>query len=266
MLGLIVAALFAATMSVLSSGYNVMSAVLTLDVYRRWLRPAADQRELVLVGRITTAGLGLIVLALALTVTHFHWTIFDTMVAAFGFFLPPTVLPMLAGLLSRSLSAAGALAGFVAGTGIGLAFLLYRWFAPPQNGTGFQALSIVIPAVLTLMVLAIAAVFFPARGAEADRANLFSKHLTEASGAALESPIGLGAIAGIVIAIMGVVLVLIGVIPLLTNHAINLQSLIMGLVFTSIGLIMVTSSRLTKKQSGHSKLPVPSEVFDHRGT
>jgi len=174
MLGLIVAALVAATMSVLSSGYNVMSAVLTLDVYRRLLRPAADQKELVLVGRILTAALALIVLALALAITHFRWTIFDTMVAAFGFFLPPTVLPMLAGLLSRSLSAAGALAGFVAGIGIGLAFLFYRWVAHPQNVGAFQALSIVVPTVLTAAVLVIAAVFFPARGTEADRALCFS--------------------------------------------------------------------------------------------
>ncbi|PYX79179.1 MAG: sodium transporter [Acidobacteria bacterium] len=266
MLGLIVAALFAATMSVLSSGYNVMSAVLTLDVYRRLLRPAADQRELVLVGRIITAGLALIVLVLALAVTHFRWTIFDTMVAAFGFFLPPTVLPMLAGLLSRSLSAAGALAGFIAGIGIGLAFLLYRWFAQPRNGAGFQALSIVIPAVLTVTVLVIAAVFFPARGAEADRANLFSKDLTVASGAAVESSISLGAIAGVVIAIMGAVLVLIGVVPVLTNHAINLESLIMGGVFATIGMVMIACSHLTRKQTRQGQLPVQSEVLHHRGT
>lgn len=265
MLGLIVAALFAATMSVLSSGYNVMSAVLTLDVYRRLLRPAADQRELVLVGRVLTAALALIVLALALIVTHFRWTIFDTMVAAFGFFLPPTVLPMLAGLLSRGLSAAGALAGFVAGIGIGLAFLVYRWFAHPQNTGSFQALSIVVPAVLTAAVLVIAAVFFPARGTEADRANRFSIGLTQASVPTAASSLSPAPIAGLVIAVMGVVLVVLSAVSLATNHGINLQSLVMGGIFAAIGAVMMTSSRLLKKENGRGELQMKPEALPRHG-
>ena len=39
MLGLIIAALFSATMSVLSSGYNVIAAVLTVDVHQRLIHP-----------------------------------------------------------------------------------------------------------------------------------------------------------------------------------------------------------------------------------
>ena len=84
MLGLIIAALFAATMSVLSSGYNVIAAVLTVDVHQRLIRPQASQKELVIVGRVLTAVVATVALAIALAVTHFHWTIFDTMVTAFG--------------------------------------------------------------------------------------------------------------------------------------------------------------------------------------
>ena len=50
-LGLIVAALFAPTMSALSSGYNVIASILTVDVYQRLIRPHASQKELVGVGR-----------------------------------------------------------------------------------------------------------------------------------------------------------------------------------------------------------------------
>ena len=266
MLGLIVAALVAATMSVLSSGYNVMSAVLTLDVYRRLLRPAADQKELVLVGRILTAALALIVLALALAITHFRWTIFDTMVAAFGFFLPPTVLPMLAGLLSRSLSAAGALAGFVAGIGIGLAFLFYRWVAHPQNVGAFQALSIVVPTVLTAAVLVIAAVFFPARGTEADRALCFSLSLGHASDTATASSLSPAPIAGLVITIMGTVLIVIGVIPLIATRAVNSLSLLMGGIFVAIGLMMIASSRRSRKEAVAEELHTESKALHRHGT
>jgi hypothetical protein len=64
--------------------------------------------------------------AIALAVTYFYWTIFDTLVAAFGFFLPPTVLPVLAGLLSRRLWAEGSLADFGVGIATGLAFFVYK--------------------------------------------------------------------------------------------------------------------------------------------
>ncbi|MEO6982231.1 MAG: hypothetical protein ABI072_03855, partial [Edaphobacter sp.] len=49
MFGLIIAALITATMSVTSSSYNVMAAVLTVDVHQRLIHPKASQRELVVV-------------------------------------------------------------------------------------------------------------------------------------------------------------------------------------------------------------------------
>ncbi len=52
MLGLVVAAMFSATMSMLSTDYNVCASVLTNDVYRRLIHPKASERRLVFVGRI----------------------------------------------------------------------------------------------------------------------------------------------------------------------------------------------------------------------
>jgi SSS family transporter len=210
MLGLLIAALFSATMSVLSSGYNVIAAVLTVDVHQRLIHPGATQRELVVVGRILTAFVALFPLGIALAVAYFHWTIFDTMVAAFGFFLPPTVLPVLAGLLSRRLSAGGALAGFGAGIGAGLAFLLYKWVVKPPNLSSFQAASIVIPALITTLALVVAAYAFPARGEAAARASAFFDRLAQPSPSAPETGISPALVAGLVIGLMGLVLLVIG--------------------------------------------------------
>jgi len=251
MLGLLIAALFAATMSVLSSGYNVIAAVLTVDVHQRLIHPQASQRELVGVGRILTAFVALFPLGIALAVTYFHWTIFDTMVAAFGFFLPPTVLPVLAGLLSRRLSAGGALAGFTVGMGMGLAFLAYKWIFKPASLSSFQAASIVIPAGITTLVLVVAAYAFPATGEAAERASAFFDRLARPALSTSAVEISPAPVAGLVIGLMGLVLLVIGS-GLLTPRAYTL-TLGTGAVLVVIG-VMLSGGRVIgrsgEKQSG----------------
>jgi SSS family solute:Na+ symporter len=241
MFGLVVAALFAATMSVLSSGYNVTAAVLTVDVHQRWVHPGASQHELVVVGRVLTAVVALAALGIGFLVTAYHWTIFSTMVTGFGFFLPPTVLPVLAGLLSRRLSARGALAGFFAGIGIGLVFLMIEWLGHPANLTVFQAASIIVPAVATTLVLVAAARWFPARGEADARAADFFARLKRPSAPAdrpLTSPVP---VAGIVILIMGLVLLIAG--SGLFGVQANWLTPATGGFFAALGLAMMIAKR-----------------------
>ena len=247
MLGLIIAALFAATMSVLSSGYNVIAAVLTVDVHQRLIRPQASQKELVIVGRVLTAVVATVALAIALAVTHFHWTIFDTMVTAFGFFLPPTVLPILGGLLSRRLSAGGAMAGFVTGIGIGLVFLFYKWTFKPANLGAFQAAGILIPAGVTAAVLLVAALAFPAKGEAAERAAQFLARLGRTA-IASEVQTSPAPVAGLVIAIMGLVLAVTGSgVAAVQANTLTLET---GIMLGLIGLFMMRSGGfLPTKQS-----------------
>lgn len=123
MLGLAVAAMFAATMSTLSSDYNVCAGVLTTDVYRRLLRPGADQGELVAVGRTATALVGVVALGAALLIARGSGEgLFRTMVTLFGVATAPVAVPMLLGLVSKRYTNASAVAGFLLGlaTGLGL--------------------------------------------------------------------------------------------------------------------------------------------------
>jgi hypothetical protein len=185
-----------------------------------------------------------VALAIALAVTHFHWTIFDTMVAAFGFFLPPTVLPVLGGLLSRRLSAGGAMAGFFTGIGIGLAFLLYKWTFKPANLSAFQAASILIPAGITTLVLVVAAYAFPARGEAAERASQFLTRLGRTA-LASESQSSPAPVAGVVIAIMGLVLVVTGSgIAAVPRNTLTLGT---GIMLGLIGLVMMRSGGLLRR-------------------
>ena len=236
-LGTMMAALFAATMSVLSSGYNVISSVLTMDVYRPLIRPDASQRELVLAGRMLTIGIGVIALGVGLAVAHFRWTIFDTMVMAYGFFLPPTVLPMLGGLLSRRLSSNGVLVGFFAGIVIGLGFIVARSLFEPEPYGLFAAASLAGPAVGTTLVLMLAAFMFPAKGNAARVASDFIAGLARPALATEDNMPSPLPIAGLVIGIMGLVLALVG-FGLVSGDRLNLLTLSVGVSFLTVGVFM----------------------------
>lgn len=127
MMGLLIAAMFSATMSMLSSDYNAMASVLTNDVYKRVFHPTASDWLLVQVGRIATLLVGVVALAIAFVVlTHQEDKgLFDLMVSVFSVFLPPVAIPMLVGLMTARTSNLGGLMGLGLGGLVGLtAFVL----------------------------------------------------------------------------------------------------------------------------------------------
>lgn len=54
-LGLIIAAIMAAAMSAMDSELNALSTVTVMDIYKRHLKPVADERHYLLVSRVSTA-------------------------------------------------------------------------------------------------------------------------------------------------------------------------------------------------------------------
>ena len=128
MLGLVIAAMFSATMSMLSSDYNACAGVLTNDVYRRLFRKKASQKELVLVGRLMTLLIGVFALWVAFLLSRGSGEqLFRNMVTLFSIATAPVAVPMILGLLSRRVTNAGAIIGFFCGlaVGLGLFFCFY---------------------------------------------------------------------------------------------------------------------------------------------
>lgn len=139
MLGLVVAAMFAATMSMLSSDYNVCANVLTNDVYRRLLRPDASQRELVRVGRLLTILVGILALATAFSLQRGQGQdLFGKMVTLFSVATAPVAAPMILGLLSRRFTGRSAFWGFLCGLCVGLALYFLSWHPQPLAFWRFQ--------------------------------------------------------------------------------------------------------------------------------
>lgn len=122
MMGVIIAAMFSATMSTLSGDYNAVASVVTNDILKRLFFREASEKTLVRIGRLSTFGAGLIstLIAVALARTEGLSNLVKVMAELFTVLLPPVALPMLAGLLWARASNKGAMAGFALGAIVGI--------------------------------------------------------------------------------------------------------------------------------------------------
>ena len=119
-MGLMMAAMFSATMSVLSAEYNVTASVLTRDIYQRVFRPNASGKEALLVGRLMTLGVGTVVTVGALFVGGFGGA-FEANKLLGGIFAVPMIVPVIFGIIYRKSQPWGALATLFVGTFVGFA-------------------------------------------------------------------------------------------------------------------------------------------------
>lgn len=126
MMGMLVAGMFASTLSTMGSEFNVLAGILTNDLYKRIFKPKATEQELVNVGRTATLAIGGIIIAIGILLSVLRGlNIFDIMFKSFGALLPATALPILAGFFWRRITSRGALTGLIAGavSGVGLVLI-----------------------------------------------------------------------------------------------------------------------------------------------
>ena len=124
LLGMMLAAMFSATMSSLNSEYNVMAGVITNDIYKRLLCPAAGGRHLLWAGRAFTVLIGLGITLGAMLVGGLGGA-FEANKLFTGILAIPLAVPLLFGLLLRrptSLSLVVAVLG-----GAALSLVLNFW-------------------------------------------------------------------------------------------------------------------------------------------
>jgi len=224
MVGIIVAAMFSATMAAISADFNAIASVLTRDFYLRVLRPASSERALVRVGRLITAALGAIVIVLSLVIAvSGQESLFHMMVMVFGLLLAPTLMPILGGLTLRWLTWRGALSGFVLGLASGfITFSLKTWYFPHVPGISkewanytFEGLSIFANIGATMLGMWLGSVLPKKDAAEQQRIREFFQALdspirpeeTPKKGSGQEGP-ALGAatlVVGLLLALAGLV-------------------------------------------------------------
>ena len=122
MVGMMISAMFSATMSSLAGVYNAISNVFTSDVYKNHINKSASETSLVLVGRIATIALGIIVMALTfyMRANQGKSDLVDMCNRMFSVFLPPISVSMLIGIFSRKATKRSGLVALVSGITVGI--------------------------------------------------------------------------------------------------------------------------------------------------
>jgi Na+/proline symporter len=128
LIGVMLAAMFSSTMANLSAQFNLKSGILTKDLYQALLRQNAGDRELLLVGWITTFLVGAATTVIAAVMAASGQSVFQVMLTfntlislAYG---PPALL----GLAVRRTPPWSGLASFTVGLVLGmLGAFVYHW-------------------------------------------------------------------------------------------------------------------------------------------
>jgi solute:Na+ symporter, SSS family len=250
MIGVIVAAMFSATMATVSADLNAIASVLTKDVYHRMVNPAASESGLLRVGRTITAALGALVVILSLWIALSHSeSLFHVMVTAFGLLLAPTLLPLLAGLTVRWLTWKGAFAGFLAGLLAGvLTLALKTWYLPNLPGISpewanytFEGISILINVAATCFAMYAGSRWLRTSKEETARIDAFFAALDQPVAAAEAGsfrPVAyLRAIGGPTV-VVGALLILAALF--VPTPSAQSTDLILGAAFAGLGVWLVT--------------------------
>lgn len=102
MVGLLISAMFAATMSSMDSGLNRNSGIFVKNFYQVILRPQATEKELVTTSKITSTVFGIVIILVALFINSLKGlSLFDTMMYVGALISFPMTIPAFCGFFIR---------------------------------------------------------------------------------------------------------------------------------------------------------------------
>ena len=123
--GLLIAAIYAASMSTISAGINSLTSSSLIDFYQRlWSQPDLSERSQLRMARRLTLVYGALVIALAFLVQNLG-TLLEASNSVIGLVGGPLLGIFFLGIFTRRVTARGALLGWLAGVGV----LLAVWLA-----------------------------------------------------------------------------------------------------------------------------------------
>lgn len=117
--GLLAGGILAALMSSLASVYNACSTLFTLDIYQK-IKPHTSDKELVKVGRITTAVVVILGMAWIPVMRGISDTLYQYLQSVQSYLAPPIAAVFLLGVFSKRINGKGAITTMVVGFIIGV--------------------------------------------------------------------------------------------------------------------------------------------------
>ena len=139
MVGLMVAAMFSATASMVSSQLNVFSGVMTNDVYGPWVGERASQTSLVRAGRVFTVLIGGLLVGIALLIPSLGGAE-KVVVGITEMMVTALLAPTLWGLFSRRIHPTAVWTTGLVGLGVGI-FVRVVLAGPLAQGTGLAPIA-----------------------------------------------------------------------------------------------------------------------------
>ncbi|MEM6347222.1 MAG: sodium:solute symporter [Bacteroidota bacterium] len=113
--GLVAAGLLAALMSSLASVFNSCSTLFTVDIYQK-VRPEADQKSLVRIGRIATAVVVILgILWIPIMQSIANGVLYQYLQKVQSYIAPPITAIFLLGIFSKRINSRGAMAALISG-------------------------------------------------------------------------------------------------------------------------------------------------------
>jgi SSS family solute:Na+ symporter len=101
MIGLMVSAIFAATISSMDSGLNKNAGIFVRNFYKPILRKNASEKEYLIVGKIVTAFFGVLVILAALFISTSDLGLFDVMQLFSALVAVPFIIPLIWGFIIK---------------------------------------------------------------------------------------------------------------------------------------------------------------------
>ncbi|MFA0380948.1 sodium:solute symporter family transporter [Vibrio sp. 10N.222.54.A3] len=160
MVGLLIAAMFAATMSSMDSGLNRNSGIFVINFYQPILRPNATEKELMIVSKLMSTFFGLAIILIALFINSLKGlSLFDTMMyvgALIGF---PMTIPAFCGFFLKKTPdwagwgtlVVGAIVSYIVGFVITAEMLQNLFNLEPLTGREWSDLKVAVGLIAHLV-------------------------------------------------------------------------------------------------------------------
>jgi Na+/proline symporter len=175
MIGVLLAAMLASSMASLSAHNHIITGIFAKDLYQGYLRKDASDRHMLTASRLTSLGVGLVMICVALLFAQGATGIFTLLFILESMFLIPLGLPLLYGFVAKGGPWWSAVCAYVVGAITSLFVNLYlnRYLGMGLNETYL----IGIPAITTTIAFFIPVLLISPEGEFARKVDAFFQKL-----------------------------------------------------------------------------------------